>query len=60
MNRDNVVKQDTAASEWDYPNGRNPEPHAPIYYGNQHVPRPTNTRAKTPHCNPMMNLMKSK
>jgi len=32
--------------EFDMPNNQNPKPRAPIYYGNQHVPHPTNSAAK--------------
>jgi hypothetical protein len=38
--------QGVGATEFDYPNSMNPKPHAPIYYGNQHVPHPTNSAAK--------------
>jgi hypothetical protein len=60
MNKDNEVKQDTGASEWDYPNGRDPGPHKPMYYGNQRVPHPTNTRAKTAHANVMEQVLRAK
>jgi hypothetical protein len=31
------------------PNSQNPEPHAPMYYGNQTEKHPTNTAAKKVH-----------
>ena len=47
MKEDNG-NQDVGATAFDLPNSQNPKPHAPIYYGNQYVPRPTNSAAKKP------------
>lgn len=43
-------KEDIGATEFYLPNSQNPDPHSPMYYGDQYVPRPTNRMAKiTPH-----------
>lgn len=55
------IKQDVGASAFDYPNGRNPEPHMPIFYGNQLVPHPTNSAAKvTPKAKVMSAVLEGK
>lgn len=33
------------------PNNQKPNPYAPAYYGNQNVPRPTNSAAKVTPAN---------
>jgi len=45
MKEDNMVGG-VGVTAFDMPNMQNPQPHAPIYYGNQNVPRPTNNAAK--------------
>lgn len=45
MKEDNGA-QDVGATAFDLPNSQNPKPHAPAYYGDQYVPRPTNAAAK--------------
>jgi hypothetical protein len=44
----NVKKnvEDVGATAFDLDNSQNPTPHAPIYYGDNYVPRPTNFQAK--------------
>ena len=48
MNNDNMKDRitDDGASEFALPNGQNPKPHAPIFYGKTPVPHPTNAKAK--------------
>lgn len=46
MSKEENGNQDVGATEFDYPNNMNPRPHAPMYYGNQYVPHPTNSAAK--------------
>ena len=38
----------------DMPNNQNPCPRAPIKYGNQHVPMPTNSEEKVTHSEEVM------
>ncbi len=42
----NGMEQNVGVTAFDLADSQNPNPHAPIYYGNQHVPRPTNSAAK--------------
>jgi hypothetical protein len=62
-NKDNLKDRqtDTGASEFDLPNGQNPEPHWPIYYGKTPVPHPTNAKAKiTNHVKVMDQVLEAK
>lgn len=45
MKEDNMVGG-VGVTAFDLPNSQNPTPHAPIHYGNQTVPHPTNSAAK--------------
>jgi hypothetical protein len=46
-NGEMVDKQsDLGACAFELPNGQNPQPHKPMFYGNQSVPHPTNIQAK--------------
>lgn len=45
MKEDNG-SQDIGATAFDYPNSQHPGYENKIYYGNQHVPKPTNEMAK--------------
>lgn len=38
--------EDVGATAFDLPNDNNPKPIAPMYYGNQHVPKPCNVAAQ--------------
>ena len=44
-------------TEFDLPNNQNPKPHAPIYYGNQSVPHPTNAQAKETSASAVMSAV---
>jgi hypothetical protein len=44
MNDENV-----GATAFDLPNSQHPDRRMPMYYGNQHVPHPTNSSAKIVH-----------
>jgi hypothetical protein len=46
MKKEEPAVESIGMTAFDYPNNENPKPHAPIYYGNQHVPKPTNEKAK--------------
>lgn len=39
-------EQNVGATAFDLANNQNPRPHFKAYYGNQHVPHPTNEKAK--------------
>jgi len=39
------------------PNDQNPKPRAPIHYGNQYVPHPTNAQAKLVSRDAIMNAV---
>jgi hypothetical protein len=42
-----MIKNDSYdAPFWGLPNGENPEPRSPIFYGSTKVPHPTNSAAK--------------
>lgn len=45
MKEDNMVGG-VGVTAFDLPNNQNPRPIAPIHYGNQYVPNPTNSAAK--------------
>jgi hypothetical protein len=56
--REDDGDQGAGATAFDLSNGQNPRPHAPIYYGNQHVPKPTNAAAKiTEHAKVMSQVL---
>lgn len=60
MKEDNMVGG-VGVTEFDLPNSQNPKPHAPIYYGNQHVPHPTNAAAKkVDHAKVMRQVIEAK
>lgn len=46
MTKEENGNQDVGATAFDYPNMMNPRPRAPIYYGNQNVPKPCNYKAE--------------
>ena len=46
--------QGVGATAFDYPNSQHPGYENKIYYGNQHVPRPTNSAAKVTHAGEVM------
>ena len=47
MNKEENGNQDVGATAFDLPNSEHPGYPNNIYYGNQHVPHPTNSHAKT-------------
>lgn len=63
MDKDNSKDRitDDGASECPIPNGQNPKPHWPIYYGKTTVPHPTNAKAKiTNHVKVMDEVLEGK
>lgn len=53
--------QGVGATEFDYPNSQHPGYENKIYYGNQHVPHPTNRAAKiTNHAKVMRQVLDAK
>lgn len=60
MKEDNG-NQDVGATAFDYPNSQHPGYVNKIYYGNQHVPHPTNSAAKiTPQAEVMRAVLEGK
>lgn len=54
-------EENVGATAFDLPNSQNPQPHAPIYYGDRHVPKPTNSAAKmTPKGEVMRSVLEGK
>lgn len=44
--KENSMSESVGATAFDLPNSQNPQPHFKAMYGNQHVPHPTNEKAK--------------
>lgn len=49
------MKEMIPAFDYPFASDTNPTPHAPIYYGNQYVPHPTNSAAKQVDAAKIMN-----
>lgn len=53
--------QGVGATAFDYPNSQDPKPRAPIHYGSQYIPKPTNAAAKiTPKAEVMRATLEAK
>ena len=55
MSKENNGSQDVGATAFDYPNSQHPNYTNHIYYGDQFVPMPNNTKATVTYKNKVMN-----
>ena len=60
-NKETDGYQGVGATAFDHPNSQHPYKPNKIYYGNQHVPHPTNARAKVVnHAKVMEQVLRAK